>query len=135
MKTKEQQLIDRCADARLGSFDQSQTQIARRKIDAVIVTRDLPCRRQEHDSRGVGELARLGIVVVMKPNRASEFLNRILGAGEKMPAVRGAGPGVAREKFFILGVRQCSAVVGIETYGEHGKLVADIEGKRTQRAH
>ena len=52
-----------------------------------------------------------------------------------MPAVRGAGPGVAREKFFILGVRQCGAVVGIETHGEHGKLVADIEGKRTQRAH
>ena len=73
VKAKEQQLIDRRTDARLGGFNQPQTQIARRKINAVIVARDFSCRRQEHDSRGVGELARLGIVVVVKANRVSEF--------------------------------------------------------------
>jgi len=71
VKAKEQQLIDRRTDARLGGFDQPQTQIARRKIDAVIVARNFSCRRQEHDSRSVSELARLGIVVVMKANRSS----------------------------------------------------------------
>ena len=134
VKTKEQQLIDRRADARLGGFDQAQTQIARRKIDAVIVARDFSCRRQEHDSRGVGELARLRIVVVVKPDRSSEFFNRVFGAGKKMPTIRGAGPGVARAKFFTLGAANAALSWGSKlTVSTSNWLPMSKESARSER--
>ena len=53
--TKEQKLVDGRTDLVGGSFDQAQTQIPRRKFDAVEIARDGACRRQKDNTGGVAK--------------------------------------------------------------------------------
>src|SRR5580704_241869 len=71
----EQDLVDHCADLVLGCLNQSQAQIFRCELDAVIVLSDFSFGRQHHDCGRMSELAALGIVLILEAGRFGECID------------------------------------------------------------
>src|SRR5581483_12514951 len=80
-----QYFIHDIADLVLRGLYQSQAQVFRSKLHAVVVLRDLPFGRENHDCRGVRKLLGFGIVFVLKTSSVCQRIDRTLWSGKKMP--------------------------------------------------
>src|SRR5579859_7598797 len=83
---EEQRAIDGRADFAGGGVHQPQTDVARRVLDTVEVTRDAAIRREQHNAGGVGEKIVFCIKREAEIGSAREGVNRFLRASQEMPA-------------------------------------------------
>ena len=90
VETGQQQLVHGAADLAVGGVDERQPQIARAVLDAVEVVRQPAVGRRDHDPAGVRVLIHLGVVRVAEPDGARQLRDRVLAAGQEMPAALGA---------------------------------------------
>src|SRR5579864_44137 len=123
----EQDLIYCVADLALRGFYQPHAEVFRRKIHAVEIARDAALRRQHHDGGGVCVLVDFGIVLILKADGFGERVNRLRGAGQEVPAGRGAGTTVALEVVLLLGGGDGGCFLRIEADRDDIEFVAEVE--------
>ena len=121
-KAVQQHLIDRGADHAVGRLDQPEPQIAGRILDPVEVARDPSVGRQDHDRRGVRELADVG-----KPREAESHCVRQAGdrwplTGQEVPAIARTVAAVVLEIGAFFAAASSGVSVGSKLTGQHIEL-------------
>ena len=134
VETEQENFIDRRADLIVRRLHQSQADIARRILDAVEILRHPALRGEDHDGAGVGVLVGLRVVLVMEADGVGNRAHVGLLAGEKVPAIGGAGPAIAAQIVRLLRRRYFRRILGIEADRDHLEVLARIERNHFQRA-
>src|SRR6185312_9415748 len=93
----EDDLVRKSSNVILRRLDQTKPKVGREISRSVVILRNSPIGRKEHNAGCVGKLVAALVPVVVKPNRVAEGVNRGFIAGQKMPSVRSAGMTVDRQ--------------------------------------
>ena len=127
-------MIDWRSDLVLRGFDQAQAQVPRRVLDAVEVARDASLGRKHQHRAAMCKELRLRIVGIAKSDRVGERADRLLGAGQKMPAVRIRAPRISADIDLFLSRGQLRTFGWVDAHADDVELTARAEGHRLEAA-
>src|SRR5437867_991849 len=129
---EQQELVDRRADPVARGFHETQSKIARRKIDSVEVSGDHPLRREEDEPACVSVLILPGIVEVAESGLLGQPPDRALLSRQEVPSLRASLAAVAFEDADLLGGRQRGRLGRVEAQDDDAEILArsDREGAK-----
>src|SRR5580704_13136083 len=84
----QQEMVDRTSDLSGRGVDQAESHVARRIFHSVEIARDSPVGSEQHDAACVRENVRLRVERIAEIRGVRQRVNRILCAGQEVPACR-----------------------------------------------
>ena len=131
---EQQHLVGDRAELVVRRFDERQAEIARREIDPEEIAGHDALRRRDVDRRAVRVLLDVGVVGVAEADGVGQRLDRRLGAGQEVPAVRRRRPPVVRHVGRLLVGGEAEVVFRVDADDDDVEVLAGVERQGLQRA-
>ena len=131
----EQHLVADVANPVLRGLHQPKTQIFRRKLDSVKVSRNVAVGRKHNDGGGVRVLLGLRIELKLEADRFGERFDLVSLAGEEVPALIGVRAAIALHDVPLFFGGHFRGFPRVEAHGEDVKILAEIEGQCLHRTN
>src|SRR5262249_43731933 len=120
---EQQNLIDWRSDFSLRGFDQAETKVSRRILDAVEVSGNFSRGSEHHDTACVRELPGVRIVGVAETDGAGKLFDLRFGAGQKVPTLDRTGAAInSRIKIALRGSEFC-VLRRVDTDGDNFEVL------------